>query len=185
MAQRINQLEDAHLQKADIETNINQNDTIDCLKLKCPNHSHRSRCISMCSQATLLTTVSRPDVLIKMDSIDNNVKHNNSTNGNCPRDDRTTLSTIAEKLRRGTRKVLQFKTTSPNSSTTTSSHQQQQVETVAIGTTATSGNEAKLQKVNSVDTNTISNSSLQEVDGEEFDSAELAKYMGEINQEIR
>lgn len=45
----------------------------------------------------------------------------------------------------------------------------------------------KLRKHNSIDsahTNTISNSSLQEVDAEEFDSTELANYMGVVNNEI-
>lgn len=60
------------------------------------------------------------------------------------------------------------------------------------GSSSSGGKDArdavKLQKDSSVDsahTNTISNSSLQEVDAEEFDSAELAKYMGEVNNEIR
>lgn len=85
------------------------------------------------------------------------------------------LSSLAEKLRRGTKKVLHFKTTQPASS----------------GSQATKEHHSgrgKLEKGNSVDsahTNTISNSSLQEVDDDEFESTELAKYMGQINSEIR
>lgn len=42
------------------------------------------------------------------------------------------------------------------------------------------------QKLTSVDSaNTISNSSLQEVDDEEFNSSDLVKYMEEINQGIK
>lgn len=43
-----------------------------------------------------------------------------------------------------------------------------------------------LKKIASVDSaNTISNSSLQEVDEEEFNSSDLVKYMEEINQGIK
>lgn len=99
---------------------------------------------------------------------------------------KSTLGSIAEKLRRGTRKVLLFtsssaaataaKTTIPGP---TAGHN---VADVGTGQAAPT-----LQKHNSIDsggTNTISNSSLQEVDAEEFDSAELARHMGEINNEI-
>lgn len=99
----------------------------------------------------------------------------------------STLGSIAEKLRRGTRKVLLF------TSSTTSA--------MANGTDPSAGGNnvadaatcepqpppPTMQKHNSIDsggTNTISNSSLQEVDAEEFDSAELARHMGEINNEI-
>lgn len=53
----------------------------------------------------------------------------------------------------------------------------------------TSGPESltyRQQKLTSVDSaNTISNSSLQEVDDEEFNSSDLVKYMEEINQGIK
>lgn len=87
----------------------------------------------------------------------------------------STLGNIAEKLRRGTKKVLLFKNTSNSSQTNVSQASKDK-------------DIRKLEKGNSVDsahTNTISNSSLQEVDDDEFESAELAKYMGQINSEIR
>lgn len=87
----------------------------------------------------------------------------------------STLGTIAEKLRRGTKKVLLFKTASNASQPNVSQHSKDKEM-------------RKLEKGNSVDsahTNTISNSSLQEVDDDEFESAELAKYMGQVNSEIR
>lgn len=143
-----------------------QEDVINCLKNKCPSHHHkyRHRCISVSSQATLLTTVSKNDT-VTLATSQSQVEQSNGKH-------QSTLGTIAEKLRRGTRKVLLFTTTTSTSPTHA----------------ATNGKDTKLQKDNSVDsahTNTISNSSLQEVDAEEFDSAELAKYMGEINEEIR
>lgn len=53
-------------------------------------------------------------------------------------------------------------------------------------TTTTTTTVARLQKLTSVDSaNTISNSSLQEVDEEEFNSSDLVKYMEEINQGIK
>lgn len=148
-----------------------QEDVMNCLKNKCPSHHHkyRHRCISVSSQATLLTTVSKNDTVTLATSQATREQLNGHTGGK----HQSTLGTIAEKLRRGTRKVLLFTTTTSNASPT---HE------------ATNGTDTKLQKDNSVDsahTNTISNSSLQEVDAEEFDSAELAKYMGEINNEIR
>lgn len=88
----------------------------------------------------------------------------------------STLSSIAEKLRRGTKKVLLFKNAPA---------------TVPVNVTQPPNEQhdvRKLEKGNSVDsahTNTISNSSLQEVDDDEFESAELAKYMGQVNSEIR
>ncbi|XP_065075499.1 pyrokinin-1 receptor-like [Ochlerotatus camptorhynchus] len=92
------------------------------------------------------------------------------------------LSTIAEKLRRGTKKVLQFSKSPSTSPTKTSS----------AGNGAPSDQQdgkrrwlRKKESVDSVDTNTISNSSLKEYDEEEFSSAELARFMAEINNEIR
>ncbi|XP_050088229.1 prolactin-releasing peptide receptor-like [Anopheles aquasalis] len=86
------------------------------------------------------------------------------------------LSTIAEKLRRGTKKVLAF-SKSP-------------VSTPCKSPSASVANERrkeyrKRHSCDSVDTNTISNSSLKEFDEDEFSSAELARFMAEVNSEIR
>lgn len=137
-------------------------------KVNNPDQPQRQRCVSVTSQSTLITSLSKSDVHASTTNygISANNKVNSANNTH-----QSTLSTIAEKLRRGTRKVLLFRT-SPNNSTSQSPISK----------------EAKLKKGNSVDsahTNTISNSSLQEVDAEEFDSAELTKFMGEINNEIR
>lgn len=89
------------------------------------------------------------------------------------------LSTIAEKLRRGTKKVLQFSKSPPTSPTKVST---------GVQTSDRDDKRRWLRKkesVDSVDTNTISNSSLKEYDEEEFSSAELARFMAEINNEIR
>lgn len=170
-----------HIQKIESNLSILQSEpasenktTINAIPLQ------RQRCISVTSQSTLITSLSKSDVLQSCTTNfgdktpANNNKRNSSNNNHSNNNNnhhQSTLSTIAEKLRRGTRKVLLFRT-SPNNSTPQSP--------VA--------KEAKLKKGNSVDsahTNTISNSSLQEVDAEEFDSAELTKFMGEINNEIR
>lgn len=185
VANRINTDDIHNFQKPDIIATDpalqphHHDDVINCLKNKCPNHNqqYRHRCISISSQSTLLTTVSKNDVHTLSSSIkrnDNEANNKYHTNGSAyfKKEDKSTLGTIAEKLRRGTRKVLLFTTTTSNNPSPTH---------ITI-------NESKLQKDSSVDsahTNTISNSSLQEVDAEEFDSAELAKYMGEINNEIR
>ncbi|XP_053698747.1 pyrokinin-1 receptor-like [Sabethes cyaneus] len=90
------------------------------------------------------------------------------------------LATIAEKLRRGTQRVLQFNK-SPAASPCTE-------HATPVSNDEREGKRRWLKKktsVDSVDTNTISNSSLQEFDEEEFSSAELARVMGEINREIR
>uniref|UniRef100_A0A182S6L1 Uncharacterized protein n=1 Tax=Anopheles maculatus TaxID=74869 RepID=A0A182S6L1_9DIPT len=95
------------------------------------------------------------------------------------------LSTIAEKLRRGTKKVLAF-SKSPNNTPCKAGGPS------AAGSTETAdvANERrrtyrKRNSCDSVDTNTISNSSLKEFDEDEFSSAELARFMGEVNSEIR
>ncbi|XP_059612234.1 pyrokinin-1 receptor [Phlebotomus argentipes] len=78
------------------------------------------------------------------------------------------LSTIAEKLRRSTKMVFHLK----------SSHN---------GDVGLRTADEKLKKLNSVDSahsNTISNSSLQEMD-EELNSSDLVRYMEEINNEIK
>ena len=190
-----NQLDDFNLQKInESESSINQTDPIigHCLQNK--DGSYRPRCISVSSQSTLMTTVSKADAMTLGSSI-NRLEHVNN-NGNYRKDENkinsspSTLSTIAEKLRRGTKKVLQFKTASSNNSTNDSMAENNMSNSALEQSLQIKSNprQAKLQKGNSVDsahTNTISNSSLQEVDAEEFDSAELAKNMGEINNEIR
>lgn len=161
-------------QKIESNLSILQTEPIsDQIRLNNPVQTQRERCVSVTSQSTLITSLSKSDALASTTSYGDKVPVNNnkrnSTNNN--HHHQSTLSTIAEKLRRGTRKVLLFRT-SPNNSTPQSPVSK----------------EAKLKKGNSVDsahTNTISNSSLQEVDAEEFDSAELTKFMGEINNEIR
>lgn len=63
-------------------------------------------------------------------------------------------------------------------------HHRNSCDTAATTTTSSmaGGDKRRLQKLNSVDSaNTISNSSLQEVDDEEFNSSDLVKYMEEIN----
>uniref|UniRef100_A0A182W0C5 G-protein coupled receptors family 1 profile domain-containing protein n=1 Tax=Anopheles minimus TaxID=112268 RepID=A0A182W0C5_9DIPT len=94
------------------------------------------------------------------------------------------LSTIAEKLRRGTKKVLAF-SKSPSSTPCKTSG-----PLAANGTDTEVASERrkayrKRNSCDSVDTNTISNSSLKEFDEDEFSSAELARFMGEVNSEIR
>lgn len=170
-----------------IDNNLNKDDT-----------PFRQRFLSVSSQSTLLTTISKADVNIVVSTkvnksaINNNQDRNSMLRGmrmnspsNTLQNDKvvsvnsshapTTLATIAEKLRRGTRKVLQFKNAS-NTNQSDESMPSKEKES------------RKLEKGNSVDsahTNTISNSSLQEVDDDEFESAELAKYMGQVNNEIR
>lgn len=173
---------------------------------------YRQRFVSVSSQSTLLTTISKADGngVITMKSGDCGINNNidtvaeklnrSSSNPNGMNASRhhgqhsnkqssqgtsspSTLGTIAEKLKR---RVLLFKTTSNSASGTSTAN------TANINTTNSNGSRhrdgRKLEKGNSVDsanTNTISNSSLQEVDDDEFDSTELAKYMGQINNEIR
>lgn len=176
---------------------------------------YRQRFISVSSQSTLLTTISKADGNGVITTKSGDCGMNNNIDGN----DRTkkvppninelrhkftigapetseravkqpttslapssTLGTIAEKLKR---KVLLFKGGS-SSASNSSAHASN-----ADGNSGGGGRNRegrKLEKGNSMDsahTNTISNSSLQEVDDDEFDSTELAKYMGQINNEIR
>lgn len=165
-ASRLQQSMEPHIQKVESNLSILQSEPASDKKV----NNAVQRCVSVTSQSTLITSLSKSDVLASTtnygDKLPANNKRNSTNNSH-----QSTLSTIAEKLRRGTRKVLLFRT-SPNNSTPQSPVSK----------------EVKLKKGNSVDsahTNTISNSSLQEVDGEEFDSAELTKFMGEINNEIR
>lgn len=172
---------DAHIQKQSTDLTILHREP-SCTK--CPGHSYdRDRCVSVCSQSTMLTTVSKNDLMTGPILRDGSLKSNSSpfiVSKKSPAtiDEKTNhhnplLSTIAEKLRRGTKKVFLFKPSSVPSSPNSAA--------AAIPS-------RELKKGNSVEsahTNTISNSSLQEVDDDEFDSAELAKHMGEINREIR
>lgn len=133
----------------------------------------------------MLTTVSKNDLMTGPILRDSSLKANSSpfivskklqTTIDEKPNHHNALSTIAEKLRRGTKKVFLFKTSSAPSSPS------------SAAATIPSRELKPFKKGNSVEsahTNTISNSSLQEVDDEEFDSAELAKHMGEINREIR
>lgn len=169
-ANRLQQSMEPHIQKEESNLSILQSEPATDRKVNHPVQPQRQRCVSVTSQSTLITSLSKSDVHATTTHFGEKPSNNkrNSTNNN---HHQSTLSTIAEKLRRGTRKVLLFRT-SPNNSTPQSPVTK----------------EAKLKKGNSVDsahTNTISNSSLQEVDAEEFDSAELTKFMGEINNEIR
>lgn len=163
---------------------------------KCSSHTY-PRCVSSCSQTTILTTVSKNDLiptggggvsggtLIREGSLSSNSSpfivngyKKKSIIDEKP-NHHNTLSTIAEKIRRGTKIVFLFKQPSSAPSSPNS---------VAAAVAIAAKTPKLLKKGNSVDsahTNTISNSSLQEVDDDEFDSAELAKYMGEINREIR
>lgn len=168
-ANRLQQSMEPHIQKVESNLSILQSEPSTEKRINNPVQQ-RQRCVSVTSQSTLITSLSKSDVLASTTNFGDKIPGNkrNSINNN---HHQSTLSTIAEKLRRGTRKVLLFRT-SPNNSTPQSPVSK----------------EAKLKKGNSVDsahTNTISNSSLQEVDAEEFDSAELTKFMGEINNEIR
>lgn len=91
-------------------------------------------------------------------------------------------NSFAEKLKRCTQKVLTFTSDVSSPSSTTA---------VAAATTLTAvlEDKVKIKKRASSDSiksgNTISNSSLKEIDEEEFTSSELAQMMHEINNEIR
>lgn len=172
----------------------------------------RQRFVSVSSQSTLFTTISRVDANCMITKtgdcgMNNNIdvethesepdcskKSPSTGNGKTKSakkqniDSRTgqpaqsTLGTIAEKLRK---KVLLFK-----SASTSSQGNSNNVNNNADSSTETKAkrDNRKLEKGSSVDsahTNTISNSSLQEVDDDEFESTELAKYMGQVNNEIR
>ncbi|XP_058467058.1 pyrokinin-1 receptor-like [Malaya genurostris] len=91
------------------------------------------------------------------------------------------LSTIAEKLRRGTKRVLQLS----KSPATSPSKDDPALPGSGQDRDSKRSRLKKKKSVDSVDTNTISNSSLKEFDEEEFSSAELARFMGEVNNEIR
>lgn len=185
-------LDDSQKSEVFVSNGSTPAEAMSCLKSKCPNHHHqyRHRCVSVTSQATLLTTVSKNDVLNSSQSrIDQLISNGDGDLGVTTtkfyrREERSALGSIAEKLRRGTRKIMLFTTTGSTSPSSSSPGHISKEHTTVI---AAKPRVPKLQKDNSIDsahTNTISNSSLQEVDAEEFDSAELAKYMGVVNNEI-
>lgn len=119
-----------------------------------------------CSQQTNTTTLSR----------DNSVKCINLKKGRPIINEKVSITpthgnrknTLAQRLRKCTQRVLTFKSdTSP--------------------CTAADGKEEIKKKVSPESIrsgNTISNSSLKEIDEEEFTSTELAQMMHEINSEI-
>lgn len=119
-----------------------------------------------CSQQTTTTTLSR----------DNSVKSINLKKGrpitsekvSITQEHGTRKNTLAQRLRKCTQKVLTFKSE-------------------ASPCTVTDG-KAEIKKKPSNDSirsgNTISNSSLKEIDEEEFTSTELAQMMHEINSKI-
>lgn len=169
-ANRLQQSMEPHILK--VESNLSILQSQPATDTKANNPVQLQRCVSVTSQSILITSLSKSDVHASTTNVEDSLSAFNKRNSvHQSTYHQSTLSTIAEKLRRGTRKVLLFRT-SPNNSTPQSPVSK----------------EVKLKKGNSVDsahTNTISNSSLQEVDAEEFDSAELTKFMGEINNEIR
>lgn len=85
------------------------------------------------------------------------------------------LNTIAEKLRKCTKKVLIFKTESPAVNEMINDHVVTNDNTI----TKKLSNDTSI-----ISANTISNSSLQEIDEEEFTSSELAQMMDVVNREI-
>lgn len=119
-----------------------------------------------CSQHTTSTTVSR-DNSLKTTSGVNVTAFVKITQANIPQVENK-VNTIAEKLRKCTQKVLTFKTD---------------------GNSSNIAKRPKMIKKISNDSiksgNTISNSSLQEIDEEEFTSSELAQVMSEVNKEIK
>lgn len=205
------------------------NDANNCSNRK-DDDMYRQRFVSVSSQSTLLTTISKADgngvittksgdcgINNNIDSIDKIKKTTSHANENrlkftvgsdtiitheqiarkpTAAPPTSTLGTIAEKLKR---KVLLFKSASSSATGNSTPHASSANADSSSGNGGGGGSTVelssgrnrdgrKLEKAGSVDsahTNTISNSSLQEVDDEEFDSTELAKYMGQINNEIR
>ncbi|XP_053670368.1 neuromedin-U receptor 1-like [Anopheles nili] len=145
-----------------------------------------SHCVSISSSQSTTGT-----------NLSSNGKHSRSSNGSlrnagtAPDCEPTggRLSTIAEKLRRGTKKVLAFSKSPVSTPCKSASGNGASVgcDVVSNGADATGRRKAyrKRHSCDSVDTNTISNSSLKEFDEDEFSSAELARFMGEVNSEIR
>ncbi|XP_012276499.1 pyrokinin-1 receptor-like [Orussus abietinus] len=131
------------------------------------NRNHRSRGSSNSSQVTVMTSVSK-----------GGSEGNNNVGGACindclPKSHRpgktVTLGILAERLRMGTRGFFAQQQKSPRPRVTPE---------VASAP-------PKLQSHPSIDSaNTISNSSLQDLDETEFTGSELAKYMGELNFDL-
>jgi hypothetical protein len=120
-----------------------------------------------CSQQTTTTTLSR----------DNSLKCVKSKKGRMNSGEKSTSmhsdnrrTSFAEKLRKCTQKVLIFKTDANLPSKTV--EEKPQIMKKVSNESLRSGN-------------TISNSSLKEIDEEEFTSSELAQMMFQINNEIR
>lgn len=205
--------------------NLTNNDDVNNRRNRKDDEMYRQRFISVSSQSTLLTTISKADgngmittrsddsgMNNNIDGIDRTKKTPSNTNENRRKftigppetserivrqptaaQPTSTLGTIAEKFKR---KVFLFKGASSSGTGNTSSHTSNGnadggsggCDGGGIVMSARNRDGRKLDKDSSVDsahTNTISNSSLQEVDDDEFDSTELAKYMGQINNEIR
>ncbi|XP_055587833.1 pyrokinin-1 receptor-like [Uranotaenia lowii] len=161
---------------------------------RCMRSSQDAQCISISSQSTIITSLSCNNTRASSGekkklngksfsrnsgSFGSRSSLRNQSIGASHEDGEVggRLSTIAEKLRRGTRKVLQFSKSplgSPNKSAAKKEDQGDKNRWLG-----------KKASVDSVDTNTISNSSLKEYDEEEFSSAELARFMAEVNNEIR
>lgn len=152
------------------------------------------RCQSDSSQSTVFTTMTH------IDTCDNCINASSNKISEVPTKTANTLTTIAEKLRRGTRKVFQMTSSSSPSSTVSQSTPNPTVlqsisqildkdinPNVSMGHQHAIDSKDRLKKLISIEssrTNTISNSSLQELD-EDMNSTELTKFMGEINNEIK
>lgn len=121
-----------------------------------------------CSQQTTLTTLSR----------DNSLKCANLKKGRIISKEKTTVAqnsgrttSFAEKLKKCTQKVLIFKTEVNNISPQVTEGEFKVKKNISSGSIGSG--------------NSISNSSLKEIDEEEFTSSELAQMMFEANEEIR
>lgn len=123
-----------------------------------------------CSQHTTVTNLSRENSLMSKSNKTDQIISSVQISGK-QQERRKTF--FAEALKKCTQKVLIFKT-----DVTPSSPLPMAIEGIA-----------KVRKKNSSGSiksgNTISNSSLKEIDEEEFTSSELAQMMHEINNEIK
>lgn len=120
-----------------------------------------------CSQQTTTTTLSRDNSLKFVKS--NKDRMNSGEKLTSMQSDNRRTS-FAEKLKKCTQKVLIFKADANSSSKIT--EEMPKIKKKESNESLRSGN-------------TISNSSLKEIDEEEFTSSELAQMMTEINHEIR
>lgn len=119
-----------------------------------------ARCTSISSQTTMISTINPADLSITASNTDNveiKVMRNNVSK----------LATIAEIVRRGTKKVQKLSKTN-----------------TLIEVPNIPERKIRIKSNNSIDSNTISNSSLQELADEELTTTELAKYMCKINLEL-